>query len=116
MNYDDSYDDEEDNIYSLMLVPYHTDKGQLNIKVGMAFPFADDEEDETHVQMIGSLTLLATAFKWMQEDEKFAAKLIKKSKGMMEDFKQEMLNNTPKVKQYLDEEKKVVKPSFKGNK
>lgn len=109
-------DDDGDPIYSLMLVPYYEDNGNLNVKVGMAFPFAEDEDDELHVQMVSMLTLLATAFKLTQEDEKFTAKLIKKSKGMLEDFKQDMEKNKVKPKQYLDADKKVVKPSFKGNK
>ncbi len=109
--------DDEYNTYSLMLVPYFTDTKELNIKIGMAFPFVEDEDDETHVQMVGALTLLATAFKQMQEDEKFAKKLIKRCKETLSEFQAEY-GDVPatKIKTYLDEDKKVVKTSFRDTK
>ncbi len=109
--------DDEYNTYSLMLVPYFTDAKELNIKIGMSFPFVEDEDDETHVQMVGALTLLATAFKQMQEDENFAKKLIKRCKETLSEF-QAVEDAAPvvKLKTYLDDDKKVVKTSFRDTK
>lgn len=109
------YDPEDEyNTYSLMLVPYFTDNEEMNVKIGMSFPFVEDEEDETHVQMVGALTLLATAFKLLQEDEKFAKKLIRRCKETLAEF-QAAYGNTPtvRIKTYLDEESKVIKTSFR---
>ena len=107
------HEDDPDNLYSIMLVPYFTGK-QLNVKIGMGFPRVDDPEDQTHINMVSALTLLAAAFRLMQEDDKLAKKLIKKSKEIMDDFSDGFKDTAPTT--YLDEEKKVVKPSFKDKK
>lgn len=108
-----TYDvDDEHNIYSLMLVPY-MDGEHLNVKVGMAFPKVDDEDDSTHVGMVSTLALLATAFKLLQSDEKFAKKLLKNYKETMKDFSDGVQeeNDTVAV-EYLDEAKTIIKPTF----
>lgn len=111
-----TYDiDDENNVYSIMLVPYF-DGDHLNVKVGMAFPHVDDPEDDTHVDMIATLTFMATAFKLMQSDEKFAKKILKHNKATLEEYKFAHKNAKaepePAKKEYLDEAKTIIKPTF----
>jgi len=108
-----TYDvDDEHNVYSLVLVPY-IDGDSLNVRVGMGFPKVDDERDKIHVDMISTLTLLATAFKLMQSDEKLNKKLFKHYKETLKDFTgNTQEEHDPVAVEYLDETKKVIKPTF----
>ena len=104
--------DDEHNMYSLMLVPY-MDGEHLNVKVGMGFPKVEDEDDTTHVGMVSTLALLATAFKLLQSDEKLAKKLLKHYKETMKDFSDGVQEEHGTIAlEYLDEAKTIIKPAF----